>query len=145
MLQQPLKDGGIRSVNFFNGRLLSARDLSREQDARRQYGAIRVLRWPYHENDRAQTARETHGHIKLVTAENGRILGATIVGAQAGELITTWTLAIGQGLKVGALLGAVVPYPTLAEIGKRAATSYYLPSLTSPWVRRIIALLRWFG
>jgi pyruvate/2-oxoglutarate dehydrogenase complex dihydrolipoamide dehydrogenase (E3) component len=117
----------------------------REEEARQQHGAIRVLRWPYHENDRAQTERATHGHIKIVTAPNGRILGATIVGAHAGELITTWTLAIGNGLKVGALLGTVVPYPTLAEVGKRAATSYYLPSLTSPWVRRIIGFLRWFG
>ena len=53
-----------------------------------------MLRWPYHENDRAQAERETHGHIKVVTAKNGRILGATIVGAHAGELITTWTLAL---------------------------------------------------
>ncbi|HEY0441706.1 MAG TPA: FAD-dependent oxidoreductase [Xanthobacteraceae bacterium] len=117
----------------------------REEEARAQEKSIRVLRWPYHENDRAQTDGETVGHIKLVTAGNGRILGATIVGAHAGELITTWTLAITQGLKVGALLGTVVPYPTLAEIGKRAATSYYTSSLTGPWVRRIIRFMRRFG
>jgi hypothetical protein len=39
----------------------------------------------------------------------------------------------------------IVPYPTLAEIGKRAAMSYYTPGLTSPFVRRIITLLRRFG
>jgi hypothetical protein len=39
----------------------------------------------------------------------------------------------------------IVPYPTLAEIGKRAAVTYFLPSLTSVWVRRTIALLRRFG
>ena len=116
-----------------------------EAVAKERHGTIRVLRWPYHENDRAQAERETHGHIKIVTAKNGRILGVTIVGKNAGELITTWTLAISQGLTVRAMLDIVVPYPTLAEVGKRAAINYFTPSLTSPWLRKIIALLRRFG
>jgi pyruvate/2-oxoglutarate dehydrogenase complex dihydrolipoamide dehydrogenase (E3) component len=106
---------------------------------------VRVLRWPYHENDRAQTERATRGHIKVVTDRKGRILGATIVGASAGELITAWTLAISRRLNIRAFAGIVVPYPTLAEIGKRAAITYFTPSLTSPWVRRIISFLRHFG
>jgi pyruvate/2-oxoglutarate dehydrogenase complex dihydrolipoamide dehydrogenase (E3) component len=117
----------------------------REQDARQRHGTIRVLRWPYRENDRAQAERETGGHIKVVTDRRGRILGATIVGAQAGELITTWTLAIARGLKVGALLGVVIPYPTLAEVGKRAAISYYTPGLANPWLRHLISWLRRLG
>jgi pyruvate/2-oxoglutarate dehydrogenase complex dihydrolipoamide dehydrogenase (E3) component len=117
----------------------------REQDARQRHGAIRVLRWPYHDNDRAQAERETRGHIKVVTDRRGRVLGATIVGAQAGELITTWTLAIARGLKVGALLGVVIPYPTLAEVGKRAAIGYYTPGLANPWLRRLIRWLRRLG
>ncbi len=116
-----------------------------EDEARQRNGAIRVLRWPYHENDRAQAERQPRGHVKIVTDKRGRILGVTIVGANAGELITTWTLAITQGLKVNAMLGLTVPYPTLAEVGKRAALTYFTPSLTSTWVRRIIALLRRFG
>jgi pyruvate/2-oxoglutarate dehydrogenase complex dihydrolipoamide dehydrogenase (E3) component len=116
-----------------------------EAEARRRHRRIRVLRWPYHENDRAQAERETHGHIKVVTAGNGRILGATIVGAHAGELITTWTLAVARRLKISALVGIIVPYPTLAEIGKRAAITYFTPSLTSPLLRRIIAFVRRFG
>jgi pyruvate/2-oxoglutarate dehydrogenase complex dihydrolipoamide dehydrogenase (E3) component len=113
--------------------------------ASKRRGRIRVLRWPYHENDRAQAERETRGHIKVVTAKNGRILGATIVGAHAGELITTWTLAVAQGLNIRAFAGMVVPYPTFAEIGKRAAIGYFAGSLTSPFVRRIIGWLRRFG
>ena len=116
-----------------------------EGEARARGLTIRLLRWPYHENDRAQTERETVGHIKVVTDGRGKILGATIVGAGAGELITTWTLAISRGLPVRALAGIIVPYPTLAEIGKRAAVTYFTPSLTNIWVRRIIALLRRFG
>jgi pyruvate/2-oxoglutarate dehydrogenase complex dihydrolipoamide dehydrogenase (E3) component len=118
-----------------------------EQQARGRRGrrVIRVLRWPYHENDRAQAEGETLGHIKVITNRRGKILGATIVGAGAGELITTWTLAITQGLNIRALAGIVVPYPTLAEIGKRAALTYFTPGLTNHWVRRIIAFLRRFG
>src|SRR5215470_11452981 len=116
-----------------------------ESDARERGIVIRVLRWPYHENDRAQTERETVGHIKVVTDGRGNIRGATIVGAGAGELITTWTLAIDRGLPIRALAGIIVPYPTLAEIGKRAAITYFTASLTNVWVRRIIALLRRFG
>lgn len=116
-----------------------------EDEAREKFKTIRILRWPYHENDRAQAERATEGHIKVVTDRKGRILGTTIVGAEAGELITTWTLAISQRLNIRALTGIIVPYPTLAEIGKRAAITYFTPSLTSPWLRRIIAFLRLFG
>jgi len=116
-----------------------------EAEARARRLRIRVLRWPYHENDRAQAERETQGHIKVVTDAKGRILGATIVGATAGELVTAWTLAISERLNIRAFAGIIIPYPTLAEIGKRAAITYFTPSLTNSWVRRIIGLLRRFG
>ncbi len=116
-----------------------------EAQARQRHSAIRILRWPFHENDRAQTERETSGHIKIVTSKRGKILGATIVGAGAGELIATWTLAVTQRMNIRALAGVVFPYPTRAEIGKRAAIDFFARSLTSPLVRRIIAMLRWLG
>jgi pyruvate/2-oxoglutarate dehydrogenase complex dihydrolipoamide dehydrogenase (E3) component len=116
-----------------------------EEEARKRHRTIRVLRWPFHENDRAQTARATAGHVKVVTDRKGQILGATIVGAHAGELISTWTLALSQRLNIRAFAGLVMPYPTLAEVGKRAAITYFTPSLTSLWVRRIIAWLRRLG
>ncbi len=83
--------------------------------------------------------------VTFTDPEQGRILGATIVGAGAGELIATWVLAISRGLNIRAFAGIVVPYPTLAEIGKRAAITYLTPRLTSPWVRRIIGFLRRLG
>ncbi len=116
-----------------------------EAEAKRRGHAINVLRWPYHENDRAQAERATRGHIKVLTSKRGTILGATIVGAEAGELIATWALAISQNLNIRAFMGVVVPYPTLAEVGKRAAITYFTPSLTNSWVRRIIRLLRRLG
>ena len=81
----------------------------------------------------------------VITAKNGLILGATIVGAQAGELITTWTLALSRNLNIRAMTGIVVPYPTLSEIGKRAAISYFSPTLNNPRLRRLINFLRRFG
>jgi pyruvate/2-oxoglutarate dehydrogenase complex dihydrolipoamide dehydrogenase (E3) component len=116
-----------------------------DSQARERKLKFRVLRWPYHDNDRAQAERETHGHIKVICSPKGVILGATIVGAQAGELIAIWSLAVTQGLNIRALTGIVLPYPTLSEIGKRAAIDFFTPSLTSPRVRRIIGWLRLFG
>ncbi len=116
-----------------------------EAQAHERKRAVRILRWPYYENDRAQIERATEGHIKVVTDPRGQILGATIVGAHAGEIITTWALALSQRLNIRAIAGLVVPYPTYAEVGNRAAITYFTPSLTSNWVRRIIGWLRWFG
>jgi pyruvate/2-oxoglutarate dehydrogenase complex dihydrolipoamide dehydrogenase (E3) component len=116
-----------------------------EAEASKVSGKINVLRWPYHENDRAQTERETAGHIKVVTAKNGRILGATIVGAEAGELIGMWALAISQKMKIKAMIGWISPYPTLSEINKRAAYRYYATAPSNPMVRKIIGFLAKFG
>jgi pyruvate/2-oxoglutarate dehydrogenase complex dihydrolipoamide dehydrogenase (E3) component len=116
-----------------------------EAEARRRRYAIRVLRWPFDENDRAQAERETKGYIRVITTKRGRILGTTIVGAGAGELIATWALAIAQRLNIRVFIGTVLPYPTLAEIGKRAGLTYFTASLTSPMLRRIIGLLRRLG
>jgi pyruvate/2-oxoglutarate dehydrogenase complex dihydrolipoamide dehydrogenase (E3) component len=116
-----------------------------EAEARKRGHAVRILRWPYHDNDRARAERETHGHIKVVTDRKGTILGATIVGAQAGEMITAWTLAVAQRMDIRAFTDIVIPYPTLSEIGKRAAIDFFTPSLTRPLLRRIIAWLRAFG
>jgi pyruvate/2-oxoglutarate dehydrogenase complex dihydrolipoamide dehydrogenase (E3) component len=106
---------------------------------------IRVLRWNFTENDRAQTERETTGMVKIVTTARGRILGAAILGSGAGDQIMTWALAISQRLKIGAVANLIVPYPTRGEAGKRAAGSFYTPTLFSPRTRRLVRLLAHFG
>jgi pyruvate/2-oxoglutarate dehydrogenase complex dihydrolipoamide dehydrogenase (E3) component len=116
-----------------------------EEEGRRQHGSIRVLRWPFAENDRARTGRRTTGHIKVITTKRGLVLGAGIVGASAGELITPWTLAIKQGLNISALADIVVPYPTLSEISRRAAFLSLAPRLANPWVATLLRALRSFG
>jgi len=116
-----------------------------EAEARKRNLKVRVLRWPYHDNDRAQAERQTRGHIKALVRPNGKIIGVTIVGAQAGELIAPWIVAIAQGINIRAFAQLVLPYPTLSELGKRTAIEFIAPSLTRPWVRRIMAWLRVFG
>jgi pyruvate/2-oxoglutarate dehydrogenase complex dihydrolipoamide dehydrogenase (E3) component len=116
-----------------------------EAQARERGIRIRVARWPYHDNDRAQTEGETRGHIKVITTRKGKIMGVTIVGAQAGELIGMWIVAMMRALNIRDLTGMVLPYPTLSEIGKRAALDYFALRLTGVWVRRIIAWMRIFG
>lgn len=117
-----------------------------EADARKAHGdAIKVLRADFSGNDRAQAEGETEGFLKVVVGKGGRVLGATMVGAHAGELILPWVLAITQGLKIGAMASIIAPYPTLSEISKRAAGSYYTPSLFSPRTRSIVRFLGAFG
>lgn len=115
-----------------------------EEEARAR-GDIRVLRWPYHENDRAQTERATRGFVKVVLDKRGRILGAGIVGEQAGELIQMWCLAVSRGLKIRDMTAWISPYPTFSEINKRAAIRYYAAAAGKPIVRKIISLLARFG
>ena len=114
-----------------------------ERRAREQFGDdIRLLKGSFAENDRARAERETDGLIKIVVGRKGRILGATIVGAHAGELILTWVLAIRQGLEIGAVANLIAPYPTLSEVSKRAAGSYYTPRLFSRRTRNLVGALQ---
>jgi len=115
-----------------------------EAAARDQYGdSVQALTWSFDENDRAQAERKTDGLVKIVVGRKGRILGATIVGAHAGELILTWVLAIQQRLKIGAIASLIAPYPTLSEVSKRAAGSYYTPSLFSPRTAKLVGALQY--
>jgi pyruvate/2-oxoglutarate dehydrogenase complex dihydrolipoamide dehydrogenase (E3) component len=113
-----------------------------DEQATKQGYRIRVMRSSYCENDRAQAERTTDGHVKVVTGARGRILGATIVGAHAGELIAPWTLAINQGLNIRAMAEMVAPYPTFGEVNKRAAMTFFASVAANPTVRRIVRWLR---
>jgi pyruvate/2-oxoglutarate dehydrogenase complex dihydrolipoamide dehydrogenase (E3) component len=116
-----------------------------EPAARARHGRINVLRWPLHENDRAQAERTTDGFVKVITDKKGGILGASIAGASAGELIQVWSLAISQGLKITAMTRWVAPYPTLGEVNTRAALGYYALAAGSPLVRKVSSILRQLG
>ena len=74
-----------------------------------------------------------------------RILGVSIAGAGAGEMINIWALAVTNSITLKDVRGYVPPYPTMAEIGKRAAVSYYTPLTRKPLVRWLVRFLRRFG
>ena len=67
---------------------------------------------------------------------------ASIAGLHAGELLQSWILAIDQGLKIGAMANLIAPYPTVGEVNKRAAGSYYTPTLFSGRTRKLVGLMQ---
>ena len=104
-----------------------------------------VLRFAFGENDRARTARAGEGLIKVVTDRRGRVLGASIVGEGAGELLLPWVLAVRDRARLGSIASAIVPYPTLSEASKSVAGAYYAPKLFSCATRKLVRLLARFG
>ena len=116
-----------------------------EVQAKQKYGDIRVLRHSFAENDRAQAELETDGMAKVITTAKGVIVGASIVGPNAGELLQSWILPIQKKMKIGAVAGLIIPYPTLGEVNKRAAGSYYTPKLFSEKTKKIVQFLLKLG
>jgi len=117
-----------------------------EQQARDVEGeVVRVLSWPFEDNDRARAEQATEGFIKVVVGRKGRIRGASIVGKSAGELILPWVLAIDRGLKIGAMASIIAPYPTLGEVSKRVAGSYFTETLFGPKTRKLVRFLQRLG
>ena len=115
-----------------------------ESAARKTNEPVSILLSPLIGNDRAQTERETDGLAKIVLGKRGKILGATVVGPRAGELIALWGLAISNNLKIGSIASLIVPYPTLSEVSKRAAGMHYTPTLFGPRTKRFVRLIQRF-
>ena len=114
-----------------------------ETEARAQGIAHRVWRFAFDEIDRARADDETDGFAKLVTDPRGRILGASIVGPHAGELIAECVLAMTHGMKAADLSAAIHAYPTLASINRRAADQRAKAGLTPvsrAWIQRLFGL-----
>lgn len=113
-----------------------------EAQARKGNARMRVLRWPYEENERAQAEGRTKGFLKLVADHDERILGVSIVGPNAGEMIGVWSLALAQGLTVRDMAGYVPAHPTMGEIGKSASMAYFSGTTRKKGVRGLLRLLR---
>ncbi len=116
-----------------------------EAQAKEKFGSkLEVVRFPYHENDRAIAEGKTTGLIKVMVVK-GRPVGASIAGAMAGELISMWAMAIANKMKMSAIASTVLPYPTVSEINKRAAGAYFSPRLfESSTVKRVVGFVqRW--
>ncbi|OSO93871.1 pyridine nucleotide-disulfide oxidoreductase [Cylindrospermopsis raciborskii CENA303] len=111
-----------------------------ERDAREQGVPFEVTRFEIGELDRAIADGETRGFVKVLTVPGkDRILGVTIAGAHAGELIAEYVLAMKHGLGLNRLLGTIHAYPTLAEANKYAAGVWkraHAPEGLLRWVQR---------
>jgi len=111
-------------------------------DAEKAGIAIDTHQVPLSQVNRAVTDGEEEGFVKVHVAKGGdRILGATVVGSHAGELVTPLTLAIATGAGLGAFGNLIYPYPTLAE-GLKATAGAYTRTRLTPLARRLFGL--WF-
>ena len=113
-----------------------------EAQAAEQGLLVRASSFDFAGNDRANAERATEGFVKAVVGKRGKILGATIVGRHAGELILPWVLAVQKGLKIADMASLIAPYPTLGEASKRAAGAFYTPTLFSGRTRSIVGLMQ---
>lgn len=116
-----------------------------EEEAKAQYGEIRILRSSFADNDRARLEGTRQGYMKAIVTPRGRILGCAIAGAGAGELIVPWVLAMTKGVKVQDLASLAYPHPTLSEAIKGTAVEFLKPSTQNPWIRRLIGALSRLG
>ena len=113
-----------------------------EQIARKVHGEnVRIIRVPYSANDRAQTERGADGMVKLIAHRRGHVLGASILGAHAGELAHLWVVAIEQKLKLRDLAQMIAPYPTWGELDKAAASEFSRPLLANSLTRGLVRVL----
>ncbi|SHF01894.1 Pyruvate/2-oxoglutarate dehydrogenase complex, dihydrolipoamide dehydrogenase (E3) component [Modicisalibacter ilicicola DSM 19980] len=117
-----------------------------ERDARAQGVAFETTRYDFSELDRAIAEGETVGFIKVLTVPGkDRILGASIIGDHAGELLAEFTLAMTQGIGLNKLLGTIHPYPTFSEAAKGSAGAWknaHKPERVLGWLERYFAWRR---
>jgi len=117
-----------------------------EDEARQQGVPYEITRYELADLDRAIADGEDHGWVKVLTRPGSdRILGVTIVGAHAGDLLAEWVLAMQHGLGLNKILGTIHTYPTLAESAKLTAGAWkrsHAPLRLLQWVERYHAWRR---
>lgn len=113
-----------------------------EAQAREQYGdSVTTSSFPFHENDRAIAEGKTLGEAKLIIRK-GKILGASIVGDGAGDIIQIVGYGMSNKLGVQSLTNFISPYPTRAEVVKRAASAHFTPTVFGKASRTLVGLLQ---
>ncbi len=114
-----------------------------EEELRKRGEKFQVYRFPFSRLDRAITESEFTGLVKVFANSRGKVLGASILGANAGEMIAEYALAIQAKAGLGAISSTIHPYPTYALANRRAAdifaTSVLTPSRVT-WIRRLFRL-----
>ncbi|MDG2001744.1 MAG: FAD-dependent oxidoreductase [Novosphingobium sp.] len=112
-----------------------------ESQARESYGSkVKVIREDFGDNDRAIAEGEANGFLKLVM-KGRKVLGVTVIGTHAGDLLLPWAQIIGGKASTFALGSAIVAYPTRGEISKAASFAVWEPVLFGTWPKRWAALV----
>ena len=112
-----------------------------EAEAREQGLDVDIMRFDFSDVDRAITDVETAGMVKLV-ARKGQLLGASLIGPHAGELLHELVLAMQARVPISKISAAIHAYPTLAQVHRRAVNSHYSPKLFAP---RTLKLVKWIN
>lgn len=112
-----------------------------EKEARERYGdSIRVYEYPYGNIDRAKTKEGSFGMVKLILKQNGKVLGCTILGERAGEIISEVQVVKTLGINFGKLANVIHPYPTYSEvlnkIGKKVLVDNLWNLPVVRWVKK---------
>ena len=102
---------------------------------------VTPVTWRFDQMDRALAEHATKGFVKILVNKKGRVVGATIVGKGAGDLLQPWIMAISTKTKLSTFAGHIAPYPTLSEINKRAAGAFFTPKLFSNTTKRLVRFL----
>lgn len=113
-----------------------------EAEAREQFGdQVSTSHFEFEENDRAIAEGDMVGEVKLVIRK-GKLLGASIVGEGAGDIIQLVVYAMSNGQGVQSLTNFISPYPTRTEAVKRAASAHFTPTVFGKASQRLVGLLQ---
>lgn len=113
-----------------------------EEESRKQFGEIKVYATPYASADRAVTDLEKQGLIKIITDKKGLILGAHVVGANAGEIIQGFLIAKSNRMPLSKLVQTLYIYPTLSELVKKTAAKPFVEQGNNPLIKFAIKVLK---
>lgn len=116
-----------------------------EAELRERNARFTALRFPFQKLDRAVTEGETEGEVKVFAGKSGRILGASILGAQAGEMIAEYAVAMRNRLRVPQISDTIHAYPTFALGNRRAADQFVEKQLDSRPLGLLGKVLRYRG
>ena len=111
-------------------------------EAEKLNSPCKTVTFDFAEIDRALTENQTLGKIKVITNTRGKILGVTILGPHAGELLIPWISAIQEGKTLRSMTNFIVPYPTLSEINKFVANEFYMPIIFSKWTKKLVRFFK---
>ena len=110
-------------------------------EAKKEWGSARAWQMPFGELDRAIIEGETSGFARIITTGSGRIVGAHIVGPNAGEIIAALIVPVREGALLSEFADAMMPYPTLGEIVHKAGNEVYQELIQSKLAQQALQLL----